>query len=628
MTDNPALLLRSLLLAVLFAPLGFALACAVTRGSSRRLAAGFAVLHVGLTAALLALAVGDLTHRGEQVGRLSLPERFQPIGVPGDVSAASDVNGYETRWTVLELLPTGPGVPPAAVQFYVGLDGLNVWLVALASVMTLVAVLASWNADPARRAGLYAWLFALQGFCTGAFVAFDVVLFYVFFELTLIPAFFLIGSFGVGGGRREAARTFVVYTLFGSLLTLAGVVGLVLTNPTPLSPRADEPRAIYVITPAADGTLPLPAPGPVTFSLPRLMHNVAVWNLAAEGGAAWADARARQLGPRVPPAEADRLRAEAAAKAAARDRRDATQLWLFVLLVAGFAVKTPIVPFHAWLPPAYAEAPLGATLLFSAVLAKLGTFGLLRLVLPLCPDPAAAYGLTVFGTLGAVGIVYAALCAYAQRDLKLLAAYSSVSHLGFLVAGLFALNVEGITGAALHMVNHGLTAGGLFAVLAVLYDRYRTLDQNAYGGVAARMPGYAVLTVVLCLAGIGLPGLNSFVSEMLLMAALFDPAARPLGGLALAAAAAVGLFLSAWYIITMLRRVFFGPPREPATADGPAPGLTRPEAFALGIPATLCLALGLFPQPVLDTMRSDAAILAKHLQASKERLARQAEAPR
>jgi NADH-quinone oxidoreductase subunit M len=224
----------------------------------------------------------------------------------------------------------------------------------------------------------------------------------------------------------------------------------------------------------------------------------------------------------------------------------------------------------------------------------------------------------VFGTLGAVGVVYAAFCAYAQRDLKLLAAYSSVSHLGFLVLGLFALNREGVTGAALHMVNHGLTAGGLFVVLAVLYDRYRTLDQHAYGGMAAKLPGYAVLTVVLCLAGIGLPGLNAFVSEMLLMASLFDPVAVKQGGYGLAAAAAAGLFLSAWYVISMLRRVFFGPARTPPGGD-PA-RLTRAEGFALGLPAVLCLVLGVWPQPVLDTLKADADLLGRHLTAAKERV--------
>ncbi len=617
--DNVALLRRVLLLVVLFAPLGFALLTVGSRGLARRLAAGLAAVHVCLTGGLVAVCAGDFHQRGERLAAgLSRPtDGFRPIAVPGDTSTQPDLDDGETAWTLFELAPTGPGVPPAAIQFYVGLDGLNLWLVALASVMTLVGVLASANVAADKPGRFFAWLFALQCFVTGAFVSYDLVLFYVFFELTLVPAFFLIGKYGVGGGRREAARTFVLYTLFGSLLTLAGAVGLVLTNPTPINPVGAEPRAAYVITLRPDGALQLPAAGPVTFSIPRLMQNVGTWALTADYTVRWAEARA--AGPDVSLAEAGRLRAEVTAAEVARDRRQRTQLWLFVLLVAGFAVKTPIVPFHSWLPAAYAEAPLGATLLFSAVLAKLGTFGLLRIVLPLCPDAAVAYGLPVFGTLGAVGVVYAALCAYAQRDLKLLAAYSSVSHLGFLVLGLFTLTPEGITGAALHMVNHGLTAGGLFAVLAVLYDRYRTLDVNAYGGLAAHLPGYAVLTMVLCLAGVGLPGLNSFVSEMLLLAGLFDPAHAPRWGFPLACAAVAGLFLGAWYTFTMLKRVFFGPSRTPP-AGPPAP-LTRAEGIALGLPAVLCLLLGLFPQPVLQTMTADAAVVVEQVRAARDRTA-------
>jgi NADH-quinone oxidoreductase subunit M len=617
--DNPAVLVRWLLLAVLLAPLLAAAAVAVSRGSARRVAAGFATYHVVATAALLALTVGALSQRGDNLGRTRLADRFEPLGVPGNTSDLPDQDGYETRWTLFELAPTGPQVPPAAVQFYVGLDGLNVWLVAMTSVMTLVAVLASWHLPADRRPGFLAWLFVLQTGATGAFVAFDVVLFYVFFELTLIPAFFLIGKYGVGGNRREAARTFVVYTLFGSLLTLAGLVGLVVTNPTPVSPQSAEPRAFYGLAPMADGNHLSPLPGPVTFSLPRLMHNVWVWNELARYKSRRSEFVLGRDGPAAARGDADKMRAAVAGATADRDRRSAVQLLLFALLVAGFAVKTPVVPLHAWLPPAYTEAPLGATLLFSAVLAKLGTYGMLRIVLPLCPDAAVEHGLAVFGTLGAVGIVYAGLCAYAQRDLKLLAAYSSVSHLGFVVLGLFACNAEGVSGAALHMVNHGLTAGGLFAVLAVLHDRYRTLDQNLYGGIAAKFPGFAVLTVVICLAGIGLPGLNSFVSEMLLMAAVFDPANRSLGGLPLAAAATAGLFLSAWYIIAMLKRVFFGPLREPAHDPAVAPPFGRVEWVALGLPAVLCLALGLFPQPVLHTMRADAAVLDRHLNSARER---------
>ncbi len=190
--------------------------------------------------------------------------------------------------------------------------------------------------------------------------------------------------------------------------------------------------------------------------------------------------------------------------------------------MAGFMVKVPIWPFHTWLPAAYGESPVGVTILLSALLAKLGTFGILRFVLPLTPDAAVMYGLPVIGSLAAFGIVYAALCAYDQKDIKLMIAYSSVSHLGFLVLGIFAFNAEGLSGAVLHMVNHGLSTGALFALLAFLIDRYRTTQVSQFGGLMGRFPNFALLTFVICLASIGLPGLNNFVSEMLMLAGLFD----------------------------------------------------------------------------------------------------------
>jgi NADH-quinone oxidoreductase subunit M len=240
----------------------------------------------------------------------------------------------------------------------------------------------------------------------------------------------------------------------------------------------------------------------------------------------------------------------------------------------------------------------------AAVLGKLGAFGILRIVLPLTPEPAVTHGLTVFGTLGAIGIVYAALCAFAQKDLKLLAAYSSLSHLGFLVLGLFALTPESLTGATLHMVNHGLTAGATFALLAFLADRYRTLDANHYGGLWARFPKYTFFFIVIALASIGLPGLNNFVSEMLMLAGLFDPRNLTLAGMSLAIAAAAGIFLSAWYLFTVIRRVFFGPLKEPMT-DVAAKDITGRECATFGLLAALCLALGLFPQPLINTISDD-----------------------
>ena len=490
--------------------------------------------------------------------------QFKPEFVPGDSGAQGRSDGADgrTTWTLLSLSnnQTRPGTPGPNVQFFIGIDGLNLWLVALASLILVPVILVSWESIKEKPGAFYGWLFLLQGGVIGAFLSFDVILFYIFFELTLIPAFFLIGKWGTGSGRRDAARKFFLYTLAGSLLTLVGVIGVVLTNPN------------------ADGT--------ITFSIPQLMANVQV---------GMNDAHQKALAGDGGPLAA----------------KHATQFWLFLALMAGFMVKVPVWPFHTWLPSAYGEAPAGVTVMLSALMAKLGAFGILRLVLPLVPDAAIMYGLPVIGGFAAFGIVYAAICAYASKDMKMVIAYSSVSHLGFLVLGLFAFNREGISGSVLHMVNHGLSTGALFAALAFLVDRYKTTEIAKFGGLMGRFPGFALLFFVLCLASVGLPGLNNFVSEMLMMAGLFD--ARNAGATRMwpAVVAAVGIFLSAWYTFTMLQRVFFNPLKEPepVVAGTPAPGVSRREFFALGSLATVCLLLGLFPQVLLDTMKPDARLL-------------------
>jgi NADH-quinone oxidoreductase subunit M len=637
MDFHPVPLLRIALLAVILAPLGAAILCALVGSGGRnprRLAMWCATLHLGLTGLLIGGASVELTQRGDPIGIGFSPYRadamFTPIAVPGDPGHDNDPDSqvHETAWSLLPLGPRpGPDIPAPEVQFFVGLDGLNVWLVGLTSLMTVISVLVSWDSVTDRAGAFYAWLFVLQTGVLGAFCAFDVIVFYVFFELTLIPTFFLIGHWGVGSGRRDAARKFFLYTLFGSLLTLTGLIGIVLTNPTPLHPTASQAKPLYGPDVTESGAA-APRPGPITFSIPRLMQNVEAWSLSkwylatrhADSRAAAAADRLAQVRARAANLDDPTVRRAESELATAEERRTelrsdwdsyrVVQAWLFVALVTGFMVKVPVVPFHTWLPAAYAEAPIGVTMLLSALLAKLGTFGMLRLVLPLAPDAALAYGLPVIGGLGAAGILYAAFCAYAQRDMKLLTAYSSVSHLGFVVVALFAFNSEGVTGATLHMVNHGLSTGALFALLGFLYSRYRTLDMNQYSGLWAKFPGYTFLVFLICLASIGLPGLNNFVSEMLMLAGLFDPSLSRSLGYTLAACAAVGILLSAWYVLTMLRRVFFGPLQEPPTATGPVPGLTGREKFAFGIPAALCVLLGLFPKPVIDTMRADASVVA------------------
>jgi NADH-quinone oxidoreductase subunit M len=531
---------RTLVLLVVLLPLLSAVLLPLFGAGARRVALWLALLHLALTAGVVGTTLPGLNLRGEGAGaadRLATV-RFQPLAVP-----------------------EGKGGP--AVQFYLGVDGLNLWLVALASLMMVPAILVSWESVREKPGAFFGWMFLLQGGAVGAFLSFDVILFYVFFELTLIPAFFLIGRWGAGSGRRDAARKFFLYTLAGSLLTLVGVIGVVLTNPDPHT-------------------------GQITFSLPDLMGNVQYWLNAAHE---------------------DAINRGSPEKLAALHT---TQFWLFIALVAGFMVKVPVWPFHTWLPSAYSESPIGVTILLSALLAKLGTFGMVRFVLPLTPDAAIAYGLPAIGTLAAFGIVYAAFCAYDQKDIKLLVAYSSVSHLGFLVLAVFAFNAEGLSGAVLHMVNHGLSTGAMFAMLAFLLDRYRSTQTAHYGGLMGRFPNFAVLAFAICLAGIGLPGFNNFVSEMLMLAGLFDARNPGVHRLGLAVVATFGILLSAWYVMTMLQKVFFNPPREPEPVAGETPpaDVTRRECFALGSLAALCLLLGLFPQTVLNSLRYDARQLA------------------
>lgn len=547
--------------------------------AARRAALLMALLHIGVTAAVVVYAGAWLgARKADSAADAVTPAgmAFRPEFVPGDPGGRGGTGGNDgrTTWTLFSLAnkpPAQPGAPGPNVQLYLGVDGLNLWLVALSSLMLVPVILVSWESIKDRPGKFYGWLFLLQAGVIGAFLSFDVILFYIFFELTLIPSFFLIGGWGNTSARRDAARKFFLYTLAGSLFTLVGVIGVVLTNPS------------------ADGS--------ITFSIPQLMSNV-------------------QQG--LQDAHQKALAGDGSALAA----KHATQFWLFLALMAGFVVKVPIWPFHTWLPGAYGEAPSGVTMMLSALMAKLGTFGILRLVLPLVPDAAIQYGLPVIGGFAAFGIVYAALCAYASKDMKLVIAYSSVSHLGFLVLGLFAFNKEGLSGSVLHMVNHGLSTGALFAALGFLFDRYRTTDIARYGGLMGRYPNFAVLFFVLALASVGLPGLNNFVSEMMMMAGLFDARNPGLKSWGLAVVAAAGIFLSAWYTFTMLQKVFFNAPKEPelAAPEAPAHDISRREFVAFGSLAALCLVLGLLPQPLLDTMKQDVRVLATVGDAARARV--------
>jgi NADH-quinone oxidoreductase subunit M len=463
---------------------------------------------------------------------------FQPEMVPG----ADPANPHRTTWNLIDFGPLG------AVQFYIGLDGINLWLILLTTVLMVPAVLISWQSVTERVNEYYAWLLLLGTGMLGVFLSFDVILFYVFFELTLVPLFFLIGIWG-GPERRHAARKFFIYTLTGSLIFFLALLAVVV--------------ACY--DKSEDHVL--------TFAIPKLVLivNEQLALNRVDHRAFW----------------------------------QTFQFWVFLAMFAGFAIKVPLFPMHTWLPLAHVEAPTAGSVLLAGVLLKMGTYGFLRLALPLTPDACLSIGVPLVGALSVVGIIYGAFCALAQEDIKKLVAYSSVSHLGFCMLGMFALNSAGLTGSLLQMINHGLSTGGLFLLVGMLYDRYHTRQMSDYGGMASRLKVLAFCMVFISLSSIGLPGLNGFVGEALVFFGMF--AVRP----ALAVLGTAGILLGAWYLLSLLKAIFFGPLKEPEQ-EGHAPilDLDRREIATLAPIMLLCLFLGLYPQPVIDAARHDLDVVA------------------
>jgi NADH-quinone oxidoreductase subunit M len=624
---------------------------------------------LGTTLACLALAAAasvgfaQLRRLSEKPATTVLT--FQPEFVPGDPGKRdadgkllkdSEGNPLKTHGTTWNLLVLGRADSdrPAAIQFYIGLDGLNVWLMLLTAVLLVSAVLVSWNAIQERVNEYYAWLLLLETAMIGVFLSFDIVLFYVFFELTLVPLFFLIGIWG-GPERRYAARKFFIYTLTGSLITLLGVFAIIL---------ACQSRS-----------------GELTFSIPRLVE-IEQKRLALDSD------EERRFWRAAPALSLEKLREWAwgtLPREEAADMWGGVEFWVFLALMAGFAIKVPLVPLHTWLPLAHVEAPTAGSVLLAGVLLKIGAYGFLRLCLPLVPDASLSLGVPLIGTVATLGIIYGALCALAQDDIKKLVAYSSVSHLGMCMLGMFALNVVGLSGSLLQMVNHGLSTGALFLLVGMLYERYHTRKLSDYGGMGARLKLLACFMVFICLTSIGLPFLNGFWGELLVLMGAFNlqavqvdgwlvgallgvvlgigiimaagymgallqrefsgsllvfaiPILIGLGGSilvwlvwelfagqelplgpVLGFAGASGIVLGAWYLLTMLQRVFFGPVKEPDhEGHGPVGDLAWRELAALVPIALLCVAIGVYPQGVQNAAQRDLEVVAGIAEKAKD----------
>ena len=432
------------------------------------------------------------------------------------------------------------------IRLAVGLDGLSIWMFCLSAILMLTAVLVSWEAIRDRASLFYSMLLLLECGCLGVFAARDIMLFYVFFEFTLIPLFFLIGIWG-SEDRRYAAQKFFIFTLAGSLLTFLGLIAIV---------------AWDYSTQGAGATL--------RFSIPALTESLAANPIRPQG---W-------------------------------------QVAIFLALFAGFAIKVPLFPLHTWLPLAHVQAPTAGSVFLAGILLKIGTYGFFRFSLPMLPD-ATAVCMPWLLWLSVIGIVYGALVALAQPDMKRLIAYSSVSHLGFVMLGLFALNRIGTQGAALQMVNHGISTGGLFALVGMLYERYHTREISKFGGLARKLPIMAFFMVVFTLSSIGMPGLNGFAGEIMILIGMFQRAfAEGPSSLALqpvAVLAVTGVILGAWYMLWLVQRVFFGPLKEPTHGEGEhvINDLNFREIAALAPLAFLALWIGLCPNFFLTKMNSE-----------------------
>ena len=445
------------------------------------------------------------------------------------------------------------------IRFDVALDGVSLWLFGLSALLLLTCVLISWDSVTERTASYYALLLMLGTGMLGVFAARDIILFYIFFEFTLIPLFFLIGVWG-HEERQYAAAKFFVYTLAGSMLTFLGLLTIVLWD--------------YYHSPE----------GLMTFSIPALT-----------------------------------------AALAERPIESPYQLWIFVALFAGFAIKVPLFPLHTWLPLAHTQAPAAGSVLLAGILLKIGTYGFLRFSIPMLPEATAACVPWLLG-LSVAGIIYGALVALVQTDMKRLIAYSSVSHLGFCMLGLFALTSLGVEGGVLQMINHGLATGGLFAVVGIVYDRYHTREISDLRGLAHTTPWTAFFFVLFTLASIGLPGLNGFAGEFLILIGMFQrawtdvPGSEMLGHVykAIAVLAVFGVVLGAWYMLWLVQRVFFGAPMK-ADAGGdekPVKDLSPYEMAGLVPLAVFVFWIGLHPEFFLSRIRPSLEPLAREATAA------------
>ena len=426
---------------------------------------------------------------------------------------------YDTKnpgWQFVERLEW---IPSIGAQYFLGVDGFSTLLILMTTMLGSIAVLSSWTAITTRVKEYYVFLLVLQTGMIGAFVSLDFLLFFLFWEVMLVPMYFLIGIWG-SDRRLYSAIKFFLYTLVGSVVMLLGIL------------------AIYFNYHAVTGVW--------TFDITQFQR----FNLDTS-----------------------------------------IQWWVFLAFFLGFAIKVPMFPFHTWLPDAHTDAPTAGSVILAAVLLKMGTYGFIRFSLPILPDASRAFvPMVVF--LSIVGIVYGALVAMAQRDWKRLVAYSSVSHMALVMLGMFALNPTGITGSIIQQLNHGISTGALFLIVGIVYERRHTRMISEYSGLSNVMPVYAAIFMFMTLSSIGLPGLNGFIGEFLILQGIFVVSKL------WAAVAATGIVLGAAYMLWLYQRTMFGSVENPKNEKLRDLNLREVVTFVPLI--IMALWIGLYPKPFID----------------------------
>ncbi len=437
----------------------------------------------------------------------------------------------------MQMQSTTPWISSWGVSYSLGIDGISLFMVMLTTFSTSVAILGSFNYIKDRERAFYALMLLLEAAVIGVFVATDLFLFYVFFELTLLPMYFIVGVWG-GERRIYAAIKFFLYTAFGSLLMLVGILYL-------------HWRAETLL-------------GVSTFGFADLLQ--------------------------VP-------------------LSDTEQLWLFTAFAVAFSVKVPVFPLHTWLPDAHVEAPTPGSVILAAVLLKMGTYGFLRFLLPFFPVAAQhPTVVTVMLVLGVIGILYTAWVAAVQPDAKKLVAYTSVAHMGFVVLGIFALNVNGLQGGLFVMISHGISTGALFLLLGMLYERRHTRKIADFGGIARSAPWFATAFVITALASIGLPGTSGFVGEFLALLGTFEK--YPVIGVI----ATLGVIFAAYYMLPMVQTIFFNKLDKPENRE--MEDLSRREMAILAPMCALMIVIGWHPTPLLERMEPSVRAVIERVEAA------------